>query len=86
MKKLKLDFGDLRSAELLTREQLKTIQGGVLSGGGGCYRVYSDQGYSSCWYSTDSDGYDLCYRVYGSHCNGTSNGTVDCAANNCTMN
>lgn len=68
----------------LSKEEMKTVMGGVMAPIG-CYKVYSDQGYSSCWFTT-GDPVDLCERVYGSHCNAHSNGTVDCAANNCTMN
>jgi len=83
MKKLKLKALELGAADVLTRTQLKNVSGG--SGGtGACYFVYSDQGYSSCWYTTGSE-LALCERVYPNHCDHVSS-AVDCEANNCTMN
>ncbi len=64
----------------LGRSEMKNIMAGS-----GCYIVYSDQGYSSCWY-TSGNAVDLCNSVYGSHCNATSGTTVNCQTNNCTMN
>jgi len=85
MKKLRLNFTDYDNTEVLSREQLKRIMGGDGSGNGACYKVYSDQGYQSCWYTTGSP-LDLCNRVYGNHCEAHSDGPVDCSVNNCTMN
>lgn len=50
MKKLKLNLSDLPEAELLTKDQLKNIVGGSLSGGT-CRYHYTDSGldvYSDC--------------------------------------
>ncbi len=70
--------------KMLSIDDMKQIMGGNAPAGA-CYIVYSDQGYSSCWY-TNSEPDELCNRVYGSHCNAVSNGPVDCESNNCTMN
>lgn len=76
----------------LERKEMKNLKGGRFApldlgglGSGGCYIVSSDQGYQSCWY-TSGDPSDLCIRVYGAHCNGTSNAPINCSENNCTMN
>jgi hypothetical protein len=55
MKKLKLDFGDFHDAELLTKEQLKNILGGLLSGGG-CTL-------SSCSSDSDCKGDYTCEQI-----------------------
>jgi hypothetical protein len=66
----------------LSKDAMKLVEGGKAPSG--CYTVYSDQGYSSCWYSASGNALNLCERVYGSHCEATSNGPVSC--NGCTMN
>lgn len=84
MKQLKLNLSKLEGVVLLTREQLKKIMGGDSGGSGGeCVRVFSDQNYDSCWYTT-GDAEDLCTRVYGNHCLGITHLGNNCTG--CTMN
>lgn len=45
---MKFNAGNLRDAELLTKEQLKTIQGGILSGGDGSCTESCAGGLTSC--------------------------------------
>jgi hypothetical protein len=71
-----------RLGRVLSKAEQKEVLGGLV-GGGACYIVYSDQGYSSCWYCTGSE-IDLCERVYPGHCKNVSI-AVDCQSNNCTM-
>lgn len=72
--------------KMLSKKEQKIILGGLAPGGGGaCYFVGSDQGYSSCWYIT-GDKQELCHRVYGDHCLWVNEHPVDCSSNNCIMN
>lgn len=71
--------------KVLSKTEQKRIIGGFEPPAGSCYTVYSTQGYSGCWYITGNP-VDLCHRVYGDNCSATSDGPVDCQANNCVMN
>ena len=48
MEKLKFDVSNMPEAEVLTKEQLKTIQGGVLSGGGSSCTESCAGGLTTC--------------------------------------
>lgn len=83
----KLKFSELLppSNELLTKEQMKKVLGGVLSGQ--CYLVQGDPGHSSCWYATSGNADSLCSRVYPNEtCISSLNGGTGTCTSNCHMN
>lgn len=85
MKKLKLGELHFDSNEVLTKEQMKKVLGGVASGL--CYSVQGNPGNSSCWYATSGNSDTLCSRVYPDEsCISTlANGDGSCGSG-CHMN
>lgn len=71
-------------SETLTRSELKRTIGGAVEAG--CVYISSTNGYSSCWYVSNSENAEtLCQRVYGSKCNPVGFGPMDCE-DYCIMN
>ena len=91
MKKLKLDFQHLGSAEVLTRSQLKQIMGGDGGSGDGCKPSGWSNGSNCCWHGAGWGSYDCEVTMeqakdlatYGGNWCCSSCGTSYSGANNC---
>jgi hypothetical protein len=85
MQKFKLSELHPYSNEVLTKEQMKKVLGGLASGQ--CYLVQGDPGNSSCWYATSGNADTLCSRVYpGETCLSTLNAGTGTCTSGCHLN
>lgn len=85
MQKFKLSELHHHSSEVLTKEQMKKVLGGLSSGA--CYIVQSEGGHSSCWFATSGNSDSLCSRVYPNDtCISSLNGGSGTCSPDCHMN
>ena len=85
MKKFKLSELHHYCNEVLTKEQMKKVLGG-LAPAGQCYELQSGSN-SSCWYATSGNADTLCSRVYpDSTCIETLAGGDGTCGSGCHMN